>query len=227
MATLDDKIEKVKKVSKPVKAAEMPIPTEELTRIAPNKDHFNDLMKQTKTEKITLEKQDPSKRNSLLDEVREVGSRSDKPTVVSPPELIAQTEQASNKMGELKATLQQPGAELRESAVPLLRNKISHIDENIKVALNKAGLEVQAPPVSAPMDNPIHRFLGFLTHGQHQMQNLAVEVEKWHLNKVEITPATMLSLQIKVGYITQELEFFSSLLNKALESTKTIMNVQV
>ena len=71
------------------------------------------------------------------------------------------------------------------------------------------------------------RFLGFLTDGQHQLNTLATQVENWHLNKVEITPATMLSLQIKVGYLTQELEFFSSLLNKSLESTKTIMNVQV
>jgi hypothetical protein len=37
----------------------------------------------------------------------------------------------------------------------------------------------------------------------------------------------MLRIQLKVGYITQEVEFFTAVLNKALESTKTIMNVQV
>jgi len=43
----------------------------------------------------------------------------------------------------------------------------------------------------------------------------------------QLSPATMLLIQIKVGYIQQEIELFTSMLNKALESTKTIMNVQV
>jgi len=223
-----EKIEKVKKVTKAAaKGVELPLPAEELARVAPNKEQFDNLLKQAKNEKVTLEKNDPSRR-SLLDEVRDMGTRNDKPTVITPTELVAQAEQAANKMGEMKNALQQPGATLRDSAVPLLRNKISHIDENIKIALNKAGVEVKgATPVAPPSDNPVMRFLGFLTDGQYQLGTLATEVDKWHLNKVDINPATMLSLQIKVGFITQEIEFFSSLLNKALESTKTIMNVQV
>jgi hypothetical protein len=48
-----------------------------------------------------------------------------------------------------------------------------------------------------------------------------------HLNNKEITPANMLRIQMKVSYMQQEIEFFTAVLNKALESTKTIMNVQV
>jgi hypothetical protein len=47
------------------------------------------------------------------------------------------------------------------------------------------------------------------------------------LQKDQISPASMLAIQIKVGFISQELDFFTGILNKALESTKTIMNVQV
>lgn len=224
---MEDKIEKIKKISKATKGVELPMPAEELARVAPNKEHFDDLLKQNKPEKIVLDKQEGTPRNSLMDEVREVGSRNDKPTVVTPAELIAKTEQVTHRMGELKARLEQPGIQVKESAVPLLNNKLSHIDENIKIALKKTGTETAPMSPVAPSDNPIMRFLGFLTHGQYQLNTLAMEVEKWHLNGKEITPAAMLSLQIKVGYITQELEFFSSLLNKALESTKTIMNVQV
>jgi hypothetical protein len=223
-----DKIEKVKKVTSAGKAIDIPEVIQEVARQAPNKEHFDDLLKQTqqRPEKIALE--DTPKQNSLMDEVRAQGTRTDKPTVVTPTELVAQTEQAVNKLEGLKMALQEPGAQLRPSTVPLLQNKLIHIDENIKVALNKAGVEHKIQTAAAvPSNNPIMRFLGFLTDGQYQLNTLSTEVEKWHLNKVEITPATMLSLQIKVGYITQELEFFSSLLNKALESTKTIMNVQV
>jgi hypothetical protein len=37
----------------------------------------------------------------------------------------------------------------------------------------------------------------------------------------------MLAMQVKVGFVQQEMEFFTGMLNKALESTKTLMNVQV
>ena len=227
MASLEDKIEKVKKISKAEQKVVTPEVAEELQRVAPNKDHFDDLMRHKKPEKVGLEKVDPSRGSSLVDEVQASGSKIDKPTVVTPTELIAQTEQAVTKMEGLKTKLQQPGAELRESAVPLLQNKLTHIDENIKVALNKAGVEHKPVAPVEPSNNPIMRFLGFLTDGQYQLNTLASQVESWHLNGKEITPAAMLSLQIKVGYISQELEFFSSLLNKTLESTKTIMNVQV
>lgn len=228
MASLEDKIEKVKKISKAEQKVVTPDVAEELQRMAPNKEHFEDLLKQQKPEKVTQEKVDPIRRgSSLIDEVQATGSKIDKPTVVTPTELIAQTEQAVTKMDGIKATLERPDQRLRESAVPLLQNKLTHIDENIRVALNKTGVEHKAVAPVEPSNNPIMRFLGFLTEGQYQLNTLATQVEKWHLNGKEISPATMLSLQIKVGYISQELEFFSSLLNKSLESTKTIMNVQV
>jgi hypothetical protein len=117
--------------------------------------------------------------------------------------------------------------ELKGSVQNLLRNKLSHIDENLKIALHRAGVEYVPPQKVEAPKNPIERFLGFLTDGQHQLNTLANDVNLMHLNRKEITPASMLAVQIKVGFIQQELEFFAALLNKALESTKTIMNVQV
>jgi hypothetical protein len=48
-----------------------------------------------------------------------------------------------------------------------------------------------------------------------------------HLNGKEISPANMLRIQMKVGYIQQEVEFFTAVLNQALQATKTVFNVQV
>jgi hypothetical protein len=75
--------------------------------------------------------------------------------------------------------------------------------------------------------SPIDRFLGMLTHSQTQLQSLASDVVKLQGPDGNITPANMLLIQIKVGHISQEIELFTSMLNKALESTKAIMNVQV
>lgn len=232
MANLE-KIEKIKKVSKSSKTIQQLQQPEELQRLAPNKQRFDNLMQVEKPqEQLTQNKLDPStKRNSLFDEARVMSSQSQ--PRVTPTELIAQTEQAINRMEDIKSKLQTPGLEIKDSVNNLLQNKLTHIDDNIRIALNKTGLEgtsgvpttlTLTPP---PSQNPIMRFLGFMTDGQYQMKRLALQVENWHLNGVDINPAAMLSVQIKVNYITQELEFFSSLLNKALESTKTIMNVQI
>lgn len=242
MATrYDDKIEKIEKIenSDPLKSIEAP---EEIERLPPNKERFDSLMVIEDPKKLELSPSkveakvelDPtSKRNSLFDHAREINSSKTDNLKVEPSELIAQTEKAINKINEIKTQLQQPGAQLKDSATPIMRKKLEHIDENINVVLSKSGSEFTPStptPPTGPLttsSNPILRFLGMLTDGQAKLQTLSNDVERWHLNKVEIAPATMLSMQIKVNYITQELEFFSSLLNKALESTKTIMNVQV
>jgi hypothetical protein len=135
--------------------------------------------------------------------------------------LIAQIEEVKNKLSS-------SSVEIKGSVQTLLRNKLSHIDENLRIALNKAGVEYVTPgTASQNLTNPIERFLGFLTDGQFQLQHLAASLEHMGMSKEQLTPARMLAVQLKVGYIQQELELFTNLLNKALESTKTIMNVQV
>lgn len=230
MAELE-KIEKIKKV----KAAALDSPVgpekavaieEELKRLGPNKEHFDRLMvdKQNKTQPD--QKLEGSQKNSPIEEMREISNSSMKATRVTPAELIAQTQEAINRMEVVKGTLRTPDVQVKESLTPLLDSKLEHIDENLRSAMTKSGSEY-VPRAIAPEVNPITRFLGFLTDGQYKLQTIAADVERMHLNKQEINPAAMIAIQIKVGLITQELEFFSGLLNKALESTKTIMNVQV
>lgn len=235
---LHDKIDKVKKIEKAAAKVNPEVEqADELKRMPPNKERFDHLMVAEDPQKIKVsndQKIDPStKKNSVFDEARELGQKNAH-LKVTPAEIIAQTDEARKRITDLQTGLQTPGLELKDSVKTLMRNKLEHVDTNIRIALSKAGVETKelAHPgittaAGAPSENPISRFLGMLTDGQYKLQTLSTEVENWHLNKKEISPATMLAVQIKVNYITQELEFFSSLLNKALESTKTIMNVQV
>lgn len=227
MATIE-KIDKVKKVTK---AATKPVQNiaaeEQLKRLGPNKEQFDKLMVDQTKKVATDEKIEPARKRSPIEELREMNSSSAKPTRVTPVELVAQTQEAINKMEDIKGRLKTPDIAVKESLTPILDNKLEHVNENIQAALSKTGAEYSPPPVTAPTENPVYRFLGFLTDGQYKLQTLAMEVEKMHLKREDLNPAALLTIQIKVGYITQELEFFSSLLNKALESTKTIMNVQV
>lgn len=223
MADARDKIQAIEEVSKTTKSKGIE-PEVELERVAPNKEHFNELMQQGV---IPVAGQEANKTN-FMDQIRELQKKVDGVSKASPDTVLQKTHNVIAEIEEVKGKLSQPGVELNESVQNLLTNKLSHVDESLKVALNRSGVEYKAAPVAAAgSENPIERFLGFLTHGQYQLQNLASEVNQMHLNKTEISPANMLAVQIKVGYVQQEIEFFTAILNKALESTKTIMNVQV
>jgi hypothetical protein len=230
---MEDKIDKIRKVARKDAVAKVIDPQENLQRLPPNKERFDNLMQPPKPEKIANEQKfDPSKKTSLMDEVRELNGRNTKPTRVTPTELVAQTEQAINQIDDLKVKLSTPNSTIKDSAVPLLRNKISHVNESIRIALSHAGSEfpdqTTATAPIAPKENVISRFLGLLTDGQYRMETLSNDVQLMASDSTkEINPAKLLLIQIKVNQIQQELEFFAGVLNKALESTKTIMNVQV
>ncbi|MBA2727052.1 MAG: hypothetical protein H0U49_02630 [Parachlamydiaceae bacterium] len=229
MAGHEDKVEKIEKLSSTEKtSAPFEVDSEE-NRIAPNKEQFETLMGQKPIEpETTAGRKVESTKVSLVDQVADLSRRAGQ-VGRSPPELlVAQAQEVITKIDELKEKLSTPNLEIKGSVQNLLTNKLSHIDESLKVALSKAGVEYDvAPSVSRQSSNPIERFLGFLQDSQSRLNTLSSDVSTMAATKGEFTPALMLSMQVKVGFVQQELEFFTALLNKALESTKTIMNVQV
>lgn len=217
-----EKIDKIKKISTKIQPQ---------TRIQePNKDYFDSLMQQ---KRVTVDKAEGLEKNAsekagatLFDEVRKLNQRPDIATRSSPNELVAQAEDVIAQIDTLKTKLETPELDIKSSVQTLLRNKLNHIDDNLKVALDKTGSEYATPERSDGMSKPIDRFLGLLTHSQSQLETLASDVKAMAVEN-EMSPASMLLIQIKVAKVQQEIELFTSMLNKALESTKTIMNVQV
>lgn len=231
MSALDeDKVEKIDKLGATSKSAPLDAMEEPEARLAPNKERFDALMIASNPSDMevssTGRKVDTTK-VSLIDEVSAMNRRVDQVKRSSPEHLVAQAEGVINDMEDLKKKLNTPNLEIKDSMQGMLRNKLTHIDESLKVALSKAGVEYKVPQAVAPPSNPIERFLGMLTDSQSQLQGLTGELRSMHMNNRDISPATMLLMQVKVGFIQQEVELFTSLLSKALESTKTIMNVQV
>lgn len=171
---------------------------------------------------------------SLMDAVRDMNFTGTEATRAHPtPEaLVAQTQAAIAQIEDIKRVLETPNASIKQSAQQLLRNKLIHIDESLKIALSKAGVEYSpieqvAGAASPTRTNPIERFLGFLADGQWQLQHLGTELQNLSASGKDLTPVNMLAVQVKVAQIQQELELFTSLLNKGLESIKTVMNIQV
>ena len=203
-------------------------------RIPPDKEHFDGLMKQD-IEKVpsfvnTSGSSGRAEGVSLMDQIRELNTKVDKVSKASPDTIVALSSDVIKQIEEVKTKLAVPGVEIKGSVQTLMNNKLSHIDESLKVALNRAGVEYtpQVAPVAATnLAGPIEKFIGLLTHGQYQMQRLSQEVSKMGGANSNFTPADMLAIQIKVGYVQQEIELFTNILNKSLESIKTIMNVQI
>ncbi|KAF3362300.1 Uncharacterized protein PHSC3_001129 [Chlamydiales bacterium STE3] len=232
----EEKIDRIEEISESLKSE----PAElggETNRAAPNKDQFDTLLN-LEDQKAPTQKQveTSSDKTSLMDEVRSINQKVGSIGKATSTELAEQANGVIAQIEEVKSKLTTPDLEIKGSVQTLLRNKLSHIDENLKIALNRAGLEYAAPPEGLSttttkdpgnLANPIERFLGLLTHGQYQLQRLANDIEHMRNTPNDINPASMLAIQLKMGYVQQELELFANLLNKSLESIKTIMNVQV
>lgn len=199
---------------------------EPLPTATPDKEHFTNLM----TEEKLIPPVEQGK-TSLMDAVRDMNYKGPlSEGKITTQSLLAQTEQVMTKIEQVKQALEAPNINIKTSThVKLLENKLSHIDESLRIALSKAGTEFapQTEQLANKGVNPIERFLGYVTDGQWQLENLYGQLSTMGAQNKELSPASMLAVQIKVGQIGQELQLFYSLLSKALESVKTIMNIQV
>lgn len=167
---------------------------------------------------------------SLMDEVGKLHTNVSKMAQQSPEAIKAQAKDLIAQMDQVKTQLAQTQGEIKPSYQTLLRNRLTHIDDNLKIALSKAGVEYTPPPAVASTgntNNPLQRFIQMVSNSQHQLENLHSTIDQLNMTGAQVTPANMLAIQIKMSYVQQQIELFTSLLNKALESTKTIMNVQV
>lgn len=226
----EDKVEKISSVSSSDRKA-----VDEISHDSPDalievkKEHFDTLMTQERKQPFIAPASsvDASRKPSLMEEISNFNNKVDTASRSDPKNIAVQATELVAQMDELKNKLSTPNLEIKSSVQNLLQSKLTHIDESLKIALNKAGVEYVAPVAQKNLSTPIERFLGFLTNAQAGLEGLGNDVERMSLVKGQISPADMLAVQVKVGYIQNEIEFFTALLNKALESTKTIMNIQV
>ncbi len=165
---------------------------------------------------------------SFLDEVKSLNSRVTSVSRMNSEQLKNQSQGIITQLENIKTQLSGEHTEINSAYQTVLQNRLTHIDDNLRIALSKAGVEY-TPPVqdSAGPHNPIEKFLGYLTHSQYQLTHLDQTIQQLSFEGKDLSPANMLALQLKMSYISQQVELFTALMNKALESTKTIMNVQI
>jgi len=222
--------ELIEKVSKITEKGEED--TKTFKKVIPNQDHFESLMQQSTTAAKKVEEtnaqENVNKQATVMEEMRNANHSTVYPPA-TPENLIAQTQDVVKQIDSIKQTLSEnSNVDLKDSVQTLLKQKLEHVDENIKIALEKVGsTEYKAPEALSGLGKPLERFIGFLAHSQYNLDHISDDIQTMALDNKNLTPGNMLAIQIKVNYVQQELEFFTSMLSKALESAKTIMNVQV
>jgi len=165
-----------------------------------------------------------TQKESLVDLARKSAETASKapPTVAS---IDAQATSIRKNMERPRALLLNV-AELDPKFTGKLSSHIEHMDKAlIDVTKDVTGVEVGSlVPQEKP---PLVRFLKYLTESDKRLSSAVHEVDLMNKSPEKLTPPKLLAMQLKLNFIQQELEFFTGTLNKALESTKTIMNVQI
>lgn len=218
-------IESIKRIggSAPTKHIEEPIA---VTGEA-NKAHFDALMDQKAPQKIEkTEISEAEKNATIFDEVSKDKTKIDAAAKGSIDDIRTNIDTTLGNIKGIKEDLETPNLHIKPYKQQM-RSKLSHIDESLKIALSKAGSEVPSEQPSSSRFDPVREFIGRLSHIEYQMEDMGNYLSYMAENKQEISPANLLAIQIKVTHIGQEVEFFAGLLSKSLESTKTLMNVQV
>lgn len=221
----EDKITAIEKVDGSKKSKEIAEEIEPV-RAAPDKEKFDGYMQKDTPTFVTTDKPEGV---SLMEQIKDINQKVVGVTQASPDTVLAQATEVIKQIETVKEKLATTNLEIKPSVQTVLNNKLSHIDESLKVALNRAGVEYTPHTVNpaTSLAGPIEKFIGLLTHGQYQLQRLSNDVAMMGDNNKSFSPANMLAIQIKVGYVQQEVELFTNILNKSLESIKTIMNVQI
>jgi len=156
------------------------------------------------------------------------------------PKVAPTPKDLESQASGLRQAMERPRAMLIDTSqtvalpsgdVAKLSGHLEHIDRGLRdISRMTTGVEVGSSIAArgqGPSQAPAVRFLRFLTESDKRLGGFVDEVKGLHMDKQRLSPEVLFAVQIKMNFIQQELEFFTTTLSKALESTKTIMNVQI
>jgi hypothetical protein len=149
----------------------------------------------------------------------------------TPSDLQTQATNLRQRMQKVEtgiSRIQNEKIDLPTTEVQKMNTFIEHIDQGLRdVTKLTKGVEIGAMKEIDKTKPPLVRFLSYLTDSDKKLNSFLDEIGGLKIGEQKLSPDVLIAVQIKLGFITQELEFFTATLNKALESTKTVMNVQI
>ena len=203
---------------------------------APEKVKFDQALERVDKAKADLElskvqAQEAAKapqKPSILDIAREA-----KAVPVVPPTTETVVSDAAKLKNSFKApqaylmSYQSKNIEIPQEFVKQMDARIEHMDNAmIDAKMITSGAPV-ASAAGAPSGSPTVRFLRYLTDADGRLDTIIADINSSTAKGNRLSPEKLLAIQIKLNYVNQELEFFTNILNRSIESIKTLMNVQI
>ena len=140
--------------------------------------------------------------------------------------ILAQSKTAQDTLGNVHKQLKTKDLTLRRSQAHLLKNKLTDAQGYLRGAGAKLGVETPAPEIPAGT-SVLGRFIAYVDDGQNQLVAIQQKLKNMAANGETINAAEMLSVQVKMGLASQEIEYASGLLAKVVQSISTIMQMQL
>lgn len=224
-------------------------PIEEITPRHPV-DKVDETERLVEAEKIkfneALERADPARANVELrkTQIEEGAPATQKPSLLdlakrgkAIPTGAATTEALAMNATGLRKSFQGPRAQLmsyqsKSIEIPSefsrqMDTRIEHMDKSLIDAKQLAsGIRVESA-IDVSSSSPTRKFLGFLTDADKRLETIVSDINTYTSGGKKLSPEKLLSIQIKLNYVQQEMEFFTNILNRSIESIKTLMNVQI
>jgi hypothetical protein len=173
-----------------------------------------------------------AKKPSLMDVATQVTSEPTKVTP-TPKQLASQAADLRRQMERPRAVLLDANetmpavvGNLNPNDVNLLSGHLEHMDRALR-DVTQLTTGVETGTMIPKEKSPAVRFLTLLTESDKKLGGIVDEINNLQTSQQRLTPSNLFAIQIKLGFVQTEMEFFTATLNKALESTKTLMNVQI
>lgn len=140
--------------------------------------------------------------------------------------ILGQTKQAQDTLGEVEKRVKHKNLKLKRSQNHLIKQKLSDANSHIRAAGSKLGIDLPEDQKS-PSLGGLSRFIAMINHGQNQLVAVQEQLKNLAKKGTNINPGDMLSVQVKMGLATQEIEYTSTLLGKVIQSVTQLMNTQL
>ncbi|MCX6995122.1 MAG: hypothetical protein NTY13_04810 [Chlamydiae bacterium] len=148
---------------------------------------------------------------------------------VSAESMALQANTISSQYEKATTLLQDPSLAqnqhlIKASTAELLSQHLERVND----AMSSLSTKLETPlttTYTAPSSGTqaVSHFLNYLTGGQQDIINMTNSLKN---NSGTLNPGELFAVQLKMSGVQQQMEFFSTLLGKAVDNIKTIMNIQ-
>lgn len=145
---------------------------------------------------------------------------------ISYDSLLAQSKQAQDSLGTVEDQLKDKNLKLKRSQSHLVRQKLGDANNYIRAAGSKLGLKMSEGKMPPGLSG-IARFIAMINDGQDQLAQVQKQLKDMAKKGGNVNPGEMLSVQVKMGLATQEIEYTSTLLGKVIQGVVQLMNTQL